>query len=82
MPLYGQTEVDNLWKSRYILFERFDKGIKIDKNSWFNTLPEVVAEYISTRTKCITILDGLSGIGSAAIKFANKCHTVIINDPN
>ena len=43
-------------------------------------IPEAVAEYIAARAKCITILDATCGVGSTAIKFANTCHTVIVND--
>lgn len=54
----------------------------MDKESWYNAIPEAVAEYIAMKAKCTTILDGLCGIGSMAIKFANTCHTVIANEPN
>lgn len=80
--IFSSTPIDDYWKTRYYLFEKFDKGIKIDKMSWFNTLPEAVSEHIATKAKCTTILDGLCGVGSTSIKFANTCHTVLANDSN
>lgn len=41
--IFSSTPIEDYWKTRYFLFEKFDKGIKIDKVSWFNTLPETVA---------------------------------------
>ena len=52
----------------------------MDESSWSTTPPEAVAEHLSMRIKCPTVLDGFCGVGSNAIKFANTCHTVIAND--
>lgn len=79
---FTSSQIDEFWKTRYFLFEKFDKGIKMEKTSWFNTLPEGVAEHIAEKAKCTTILDAFCGVGSASIKFANTCHTVMANDPN
>jgi trimethylguanosine synthase len=33
-----------------MLFEKFDEGIKLDKQSWFSVTPEVVADHIATKS--------------------------------
>jgi trimethylguanosine synthase len=55
-------------------------GIKMDEDSWETTIPEAVAEYMSMRIKCATVLDGFCGVGSSAIKFARTCPIVLAND--
>lgn len=78
--LFTNTKLDKFWAKRYMLFEKFDYGIKLDEFSWYSAIPEVVSEYLAERAKCATVLVGFSGIGSEAIKFSNTCHTVLTND--
>lgn len=40
---YGEFEFNKHWEQRYILFEKFDEGIKIDENSWTINPPEQVS---------------------------------------
>ena len=74
--------LDQFWNQRYLFFSKFDEGIKIDEDSWGTTTPEAVAEYIASKIRFETILDGYCGIGSHSIKFANTCNHVISNDSN
>jgi trimethylguanosine synthase len=78
--MFSNPKRDAFWAKRYLLFDKFDLGIKLDEESWYTAVPEAVAEHISVRIKCATVLDGYCGVGCNAIKFANTCHTVLAND--
>jgi trimethylguanosine synthase len=65
-----------------MLFEKFDYGIKLDEDSWFSVIPEVISQYLSERVSCPTILVGYCGVGGEALKFANTCHKVIAVENN
>ena len=51
-------------------------------DSWASEVPEAVAEHLSSRVRCEVLLDGFSGSGSCAIKFANTCIRVLVIDIN
>ena len=74
--------MDRFWDKRYLIFEKFDEGISLDDESWRNVTPEAVAEYISNKIRCETVLDGFCGAGGDSIKLANTCSRVIANDIN
>jgi tRNA/tmRNA/rRNA uracil-C5-methylase (TrmA/RlmC/RlmD family) len=57
-------------------------GIRIDENSWEQVLPEAVADYLSERCQCDTILDAFSGVGSTSIKFSMRCRSVLAANSN
>jgi hypothetical protein len=37
--LFTNHKIDSFWSKRYLLFEKFDLGIRIDENSWEMVLP-------------------------------------------
>mgnify|MGYP000916003791 CR=1 FL=1 len=78
--MFSNPKRDNFWAKRYLLFDKFDLGIKLDEESWFLAIPEVIAEHISLRIKCATVLDGYCGVGCASLKFADTCHTVLADE--
>lgn len=45
--MFFNPKRDTFWAKRYLLFDRFDLGIKMDEESWFTAIAEVVAEHIA-----------------------------------
>lgn len=58
------------WSQRYLLFSRFDHGIKMDEEGWFSVTPELIARHHASRCADETIIDGFTGAGGNAIQFA------------
>jgi len=50
-----QSNLKKFWARRYYLFSKFDKGIKIDEESWYSVTPEPMAKHIAQR-----VVDALS----------------------
>lgn len=61
------------WKNRYYLFSKFDRGIKIDDESWYSITPETVAKHVASRVVEIygegnaNAMDGFCGVGGNLI---------------
>ena len=36
---YSASVLDRFWNKRYLFFEKFDEGIKVDEESWCRTIP-------------------------------------------
>ncbi|RPB00621.1 S-adenosyl-L-methionine-dependent methyltransferase [Choiromyces venosus 120613-1] len=75
----------NYWRQRYSLFTRYDEGIWITQNGWFEVTPEKVARKIADHvldSPVETILDVFCGIGGNTIQFAlsTSCKRVIAVD--
>ncbi|XP_029647985.1 trimethylguanosine synthase isoform X1 [Octopus sinensis] len=68
------------WSQRFRLFSRFNKGVKLHKDSWFSVTPEKIAEYVAERCRCDVVVDGFCGVGGNAIQFAFTCQYVIAID--
>jgi trimethylguanosine synthase len=43
----ADPELARFWKKRYYLFSKFDRGIKIDDESWYSVTPEPMAKHIA-----------------------------------
>jgi len=70
---------DKYWKKRYNFFSRYDEGISMDEESWFEVTPETVARHIADRmSECKTICDATAGVGGNAIQFARTGNTEVI----
>ena len=68
---------------RYYLFSQFDKGIQMDKESWYSVTPEEISIYISNLIKDsnnYSIIDAFCGCGGNTIFFSKKFKTVYAND--
>ncbi len=70
------------WDRRYDFFNRFDDGIKIDKEGLYSVKPECSALRIGQHTKAKTVFDAFGGIGGSAIGFARTGHKVICVECN
>ncbi|XP_026809384.1 trimethylguanosine synthase-like isoform X2 [Rhopalosiphum maidis] len=68
------------WKKRYMLFSKFEKGIKLDEESWYSVTPEIISVHIADRCSCHLIVDPFCGAGSNIIQFAKTCELVIAID--
>ncbi len=74
---HSKNEVpDKYWSQRRRLFTLFDKGIQLDKESWYSVTPEVIANHIANHlvagTKDIVLFDPFCGCGGNAIAFASR----------
>ncbi|CAA0274979.1 unnamed protein product [Arabidopsis thaliana] len=68
------------WCQRYLLFSRFDEGIKMDEEGWFSVTPELIAKHHATRCNEGIVIDCFTGVGGNAIQFASRSHYVIAID--
>lgn len=72
------------WQQRFILFSRFNEGIKLDKESWFSVTPEAIARHIAERVENVLskrypnrkffVMDPFCGAGGNVIQFALQPH--------
>lgn len=66
------------WGRRFSLFSRFDNGIQMDLESWYEVTPENVARYISAKTsRCKGVIDCFCGVGGNFIQFALRHGRVV-----
>ncbi|XP_012274479.1 trimethylguanosine synthase isoform X2 [Orussus abietinus] len=65
----GDKTMMKYWVKRYRLFK-----------SWFSVTPEKIAQHISERCKCDTVVDAFCGAGGNAIQFAFTCEKVFAID--
>ena len=60
-------------KHRYYLFSKFDRGVKIDEESWYSITPENVAKHVANRVCSVfseqntNAMDGFCGVGGNLI---------------
>ncbi|KAA6363533.1 MAG: putative Trimethylguanosine synthase [Streblomastix strix] len=73
-------ELQRYLNQRYILFSLFDRGITLDRESWFSVQPELISIHLSERLRCDVVLDAFCGAGGNAIQLAFTCHYVIAVD--
>ena len=78
-----EEKLNSYFVQRYYFFSLFDKGIQMDKESWYSVTPEEISEYISSiipDSKNSSILDGFCGCGGNIIYFSKYFKKVIAND--
>ncbi|KAJ1436753.1 WW domain [Sesbania bispinosa] len=80
MPEAYSAAIGKYWCQRYILFSRFDGGVKMDEEGWFSVTPEAIAQHQAIRCACGTIIDCFTGVGGNAIQFAQRSTHVIAID--
>ena len=64
------SSISKYWWQRYLLFSRFDNGIKMDEEGWFSVTPETLAKHHAERCGRGAIVDLFTGVGGNAIQFA------------
>ncbi|GJZ47922.1 WW domain-containing protein [Tanacetum coccineum] len=77
-------DISKYWFQRYLLFSKYDAGIKMDKEGWFSATPECIAKHHASRCGKGVVVDCFTGVGGNAIRFAPKStHVIAIDiDPN
>ena len=68
---------------RFYFFSLYDKGIQMDKESWYSVTPEEISDYIASiipNSYNSTILDAFCGCGGNSISFSKKFKRVFAND--
>lgn len=70
----GDKSMFKYWYRRFMLFSRFDQGVRLDRESWFSVTPETVAAHTAQRCKCDLIVDAFCGSGGNTIQFAMTCE--------
>eukprot|EP01017_Pseudomicrothorax_dubius_P046939 TRINITY_DN8350_c0_g1_i2.p1 TRINITY_DN8350_c0_g1~~TRINITY_DN8350_c0_g1_i2.p1 ORF type:complete len:381 (+),score=65.71 TRINITY_DN8350_c0_g1_i2:139-1281(+) len=63
-------ELSKFFRKCFVLFSQFDKGIKLDPESWFSVTPEHISKHIANRLKSRRVFDGFCGAGGNLIQFA------------
>ncbi len=79
-PADLSKDLHKYWYQRYRLFSRFDRGIRLDDESWYSVTPERIAQHIADRCRCSLVVDAFCGVGGNAIQFAFSCERVIAID--
>ncbi|XP_050520681.1 uncharacterized protein LOC126894061 isoform X2 [Daktulosphaira vitifoliae] len=81
---FSDLEIDSVlmkyWKKRFILFSKFEEGVKLDQESWYSVTPEVISKHIAERCSCYLLIDPFCGAGGNIIQFAMTCELVIAID--
>ncbi|XP_071711306.1 uncharacterized protein [Rutidosis leptorrhynchoides] len=73
--------ISKYWCQRYLLFSKYDDGIKMDEEGWFSATPECIANHHAFRCGSDdVIVDCFTGVGGNAIRFAQKSAHVIAID--
>lgn len=66
------VNIGKYWCQRYLLFSRYDNGIKMDEEGWFSVTPESIARHHAFRCGKGLIVDCFTGVGGNAIQFAQR----------
>ena len=74
------VDITKYWCQRYLLFSRFDSGVKMDEEGWFSVTPEAIARHQASRSGHGIIIDCFAGVGGNAIQFAKTGNHVIAID--
>ncbi|OII72503.1 uncharacterized protein cubi_00498 [Cryptosporidium ubiquitum] len=61
----------------YLVFQRYDEGVILDKDAVMDATPEILAQHIARRLRGCTILDACGGVGGNTIAFSQHCKRVI-----
>nr|GEV88406.1 RNA cap guanine-N2 methyltransferase [Tanacetum cinerariifolium] len=72
--------ISKYWRQRYLLFSKYDDGIKMDDEGWFSATPECIAKHHAFRCGNGIVVDCFTGVGGNAIRFAPKSTHIIAID--
>lgn len=70
---------DELWQERYLLFSKFDEGIKLDESAWSVTTHERIAKKIAQTCSANVVIDAFCGVGGNTIQFARKYKVIAVD---
>ncbi|CAI0558124.1 unnamed protein product [Linum tenue] len=80
VPEELSASLEKYWCQRYLLFSRFDDGIRMDEEGWFSVTPELIAGHHALHCVDDIVIDCFAGVGGNAIQFAQWCQHVIAID--
>lgn len=67
------ANIGKYWCQRYLLFSKFDDGIKMDEEGWFSVTSEAIAKHHAVRCGYGIVVDCFTGVGGNTIQFAMRC---------
>ena len=67
---------NKFWLQRYYYYSKFDKGIMMDRESWYSVTPEKIAKYLAKLIRGKSVIDGFCGSGGNVIQFSKYCSKV------
>ncbi|KAM6571866.1 hypothetical protein CsatA_015946 [Cannabis sativa] len=73
-------DIGKYWWQRYLLFSKYDDGIKMDVEGWFSVTPEPIARHHAFRCGNGVVIDCFTGVGGNSIQFAKRSKHVIAID--
>ncbi|CAA7014258.1 unnamed protein product [Microthlaspi erraticum] len=73
-------KISRYWIQRYVLFSKYDEGIKMDEEGWYSVTPEEIPIKQAERCRGKVVIDCFSGVGGNTIQFAKVCSSVIAID--
>ncbi len=68
-----EKDLKKFFKHRYYLFSKYDRGVKIDEESWYSITPETIAKHVAGRVVEVfgegnaNVIDGFCGVGGNLI---------------
>ncbi|KAE8683627.1 hypothetical protein F3Y22_tig00111198pilonHSYRG00082 [Hibiscus syriacus] len=65
---------------RYLLFSRFDEGIKMDGEGWFSVTLELIARHHASCCGSGIVVDSFTRVGGNAIQLSQRSAHVIAFD--
>lgn len=75
--------IKKYWEQRYFLFNKYDEGIKLDRESWYSATPESVAYYTANRLRgAKVILDAFCGAGGNTIQVSLRFNGLNSSSPH
>ncbi|KAM1312823.1 hypothetical protein ACFX2F_016932 [Malus domestica] len=74
------ADMGKYWCQRYLLFSKYDDGIKMDEEGWFSVTPELLARHHAERCGSDVIIDCFTGVGGNSIQLAQISKHVIAID--
>eukprot|EP01065_Artemidia_motanka_P033280 TRINITY_DN40251_c0_g1_i1.p1 TRINITY_DN40251_c0_g1~~TRINITY_DN40251_c0_g1_i1.p1 ORF type:complete len:315 (+),score=104.22 TRINITY_DN40251_c0_g1_i1:51-947(+) len=81
--LKNDESIRKYYAQRYRLWSLFDRGVRMDRESWFSVTPEAVASHIARRCRLCShdvVVDAFCGAGGCAIQLATVAKRVIAVD--
>jgi tRNA/tmRNA/rRNA uracil-C5-methylase (TrmA/RlmC/RlmD family) len=70
---------ESLWADRFLIFSKFDDGVKLDETAWSTTTHETIGKKIAQTCSANVVIDAFCGVGGNTIQFARKYKVIAID---
>jgi trimethylguanosine synthase len=67
------------WQERYLLFSKFDEGVRLDETAWGVTTHEKIAKKIAKLCQANVVIDAFCGVGGNCIQFARNYKVIAVD---